>query len=146
MKKIKFGYYSWTDPRMRNPRNYSIPQEKYRGAHVQKLSPWATDKGEPGKVLTRAPCAKIYCLGPSKNGVWHSSVISISGNREANFCLFPCNRNRGLFATCHCCPGEWACTLLVSSLAFHSPPGTWIIFVFSHFSHHIQYCIVLNYT
>jgi hypothetical protein len=59
MKKIKFGYYSWTDPRMRNPRNYSIPQEKYRGAHVQKLSPWATNKGEPGKVLTRAPCAKI---------------------------------------------------------------------------------------
>jgi hypothetical protein len=44
---------------MRNPRNYSIPQEKYRGAHVQKLSPCATNKGEPGKVLTRAPCAKI---------------------------------------------------------------------------------------
>jgi hypothetical protein len=42
-KRKSFGYYSWTDPRMRNPRNYSIPQEKYRGAHVQKLSPLATD-------------------------------------------------------------------------------------------------------
>jgi hypothetical protein len=36
----RFGYYSWTDPRMRNPRNYRIPQGKILGgAHAQKHSP-----------------------------------------------------------------------------------------------------------
>ena len=42
----------------------TVYPKKNRGAHAQKHSPRVTNKGEPGKVLTRAPCAKIYCLGP----------------------------------------------------------------------------------
>jgi hypothetical protein len=77
------GYYSWTDPRMRNPRNYSTPKEKYQGggAHAQKHSPLVTNKVEPGKVLTRATCAKIHCS--------FSSIISQPASVQFSCFPFP---------------------------------------------------------
>ncbi len=40
----RYGYYSWTDPRMRNPRNYSILREKYYEAQAQVNSAWVAKK------------------------------------------------------------------------------------------------------
>jgi hypothetical protein len=45
---------------MRNPRNYSIPQGKISRGACAETQCMSHKKGEPGKFLTRAPCAKIF--------------------------------------------------------------------------------------
>ena len=37
----------------------TVYTKKNRGAHAQKHSPRVTNKGEPGKILNRATCAKL---------------------------------------------------------------------------------------
>ena len=71
-----YGYYSWTDPRMRNPRNYSILWKKnITGHHAHKNSAWVARKEEPCEFSCVLSCAKIVLNTSPASGKVRVSVF-----------------------------------------------------------------------